>query len=764
MAKPTQRAEVNNFIRGLITEASPLNYPANASLEEENFELNRDGSRDRRLGLGFEPLYNTRTIPYSVIDKDSIKLSTFKWVSVAGSLVDDFLVVQIEQTLQFYNLNAGSISGSGYIGEIQLVSFPVGTLYSFTSVDGTLVAAAGVDTVALVSYTSGSFTVSYERLLVRDSWGIQVVSQPEYENDVTYRGLIGIPIEHVYNLQNQSWGIPRKNAANVLVDPLVQYQTDLSINPSNSEAVWTGLQFQPVTAGVTFERMYTNLYTETLGASVIASKGYYVIDLLRRGSSRVAAFANNKVKYPVLAINSMTAPADVTSGGARIVTEFAGRVWYAGFAGDVTNGDSRSPNLANFICFSQLVKDRTNFVKCHQEGDPSSRDSADLLDTDGGFLRVSGAKNIISLVNIETSLIAIADNGVWSVTGGGDYGFSATNYKVAKISTFGGLSSTSVVLEGGRVFFWSADGIYVIAKDNLGNLGVTNITQTTIQTLYENIPNESKLEAVGSYDTISKKVRWLYKTGIRFGLDSVTKEVVLDTVTSAFYQNRIGVLGANTVQAISMFSGTPFRRGGALSSVYVGTDLVYSDLEDVGVEDEIRTTGIQSIRYLVLGYVGGVMYVTVAYYNNTDFLDWKDVDGAGVDAKAFMLTGQQTAGDSAIAKQIPYLVMYFTRTEFGVTSELVPDRQSGCLMRCQWDFANTVASNKWSALVQTYRYRRAQYVTGPDDTYDNGLSVVTSKSKVRGRGKAFSLYLETEPLRDCRVLGWSISMNGNTNV
>lgn len=764
MAKPTQRAEVNNFIKGLITEASPLNYPPNASLAEENFELNRDGSRDRRLGLGFEPLYNTRTIPYSIIDKDTIKLSTFKWVNVAGSLTDDFLVVQMEQTLQFYNLNAESISGSGFTGQLVLTSFPVGTIYSFTSIDGTLVVAAGVDTVAIIGYTGGVFSLSYERLLVRDSWGVQVSEQPAYENDITYRGNAGLPAQHIYNLQNQSWGIPRKNSAGTLTDPVSQYQTDLSLVPSNSETVWTGLQFQPVTGGVTFERMYTNLYTELLGASVIASKGYYVIDLLRRGTSRVTAFANNAAKYPELITESIVVPSDITSGGAKIVTEFAGRIWYAGFSGKLMDGDSRSPNLSNFVCFSQLIKDKTNFAKCYQEGDPSSRDSADLLDTDGGFLRVSGVKNIIALVNIESSLIIIADNGVWSVAGGADYGFTATNYKVTKISTFGGLSPTSVVLEGGRVFFWSTDGIYIIAKDNVGNLGVTNITQTTIQTLYENIPNDSKEEAVGAYDTISKKVRWLYKVGSRFGTDSITQELVFDTVSSAFYQNKIGNLAENSIQAMSMFVGSPFRRGGALSPVYVGTELVYSDLEGVGVEDEIRTTGIQSVRYLVLGYVDNVLYVTVAYYNNTDFVDWKEVDGVGVDAKAFLLSGQQTAGDSAIAKQIPYLVMYFTRTELGVTPELAPDRQSGCLMRCQWDFANTIASSKWSALVQTYRYRRAQYVTGLDDAYDNGFSVISSKSKVRGRGKAFSLYLETEPLKDCRILGWSISLNGNSNV
>ena len=32
------KIQVNNFIRGLITEASPINFPENASLDEANYE------------------------------------------------------------------------------------------------------------------------------------------------------------------------------------------------------------------------------------------------------------------------------------------------------------------------------------------------------------------------------------------------------------------------------------------------------------------------------------------------------------------------------------------------------------------------------------------------------------------------------------------------------------------------------------------------------------------------------------------------------
>jgi len=760
MAKPSVRAEVNNFVQGLITEASPLNFPPNASLDEENFELNRDGTRDRRLGMGYEPGFVLREIPIPSVNAPEAKYATYKWTNVNGIPTDEFLVVQSERFLTFFDMGGESLSGGTPLGNVELVNFPIATRYSFTSGEGVLVVAAGVNTVALVSYDGSAFSVEYIRLKVRDVWGLEETGVPAYETDPTYRGVYDLL--HYYNLQNQSWGIPRKNPAGTLTDPLGEYVIDLGVYPSNSEVVWTGLQFQPVTAGVTFERMYTNLYVEALGANVKAPKGFFIIDLLDRGASRATEFNANIAKYPFFNQSLLISPDDSTSGGAKVVSEFAGRVWYSGFSGEVTGGDKRSPVLSNYIAFSQLVKNKSDFAKCYQDGDPTSRENSDVIDTDGGFLRVSGAKTILSLINLESHLIVIADNGVWTITGGNDYGFSATNYKVTKVSSFGGLSDSTVVVEGGRAFFWSEDGIYVIAKDQFGAFTVTNITQSTIQTLYENIDTVVKSEAVGEYDPINKKIRWLYKSGTKFGSDSVTKELVLDTVLNVFYQNRINRVLSNSVEAVSLFSSTPFKRGEVFNPVYVGSEQVFAGAEAVGITETIRTSGIQSMRYLVVYIQNGVSYFTFSYYNNAEFLDWEEVDGVGVDAKAYLLSGQQTTGDSAIAKQIPYLIMFFRRTEEGVTPAFVPAKQSGCLMRCQWDFSNTINSKKWSPLVQTYRYRRAQYVTGLDDDYDNGFELVVSKSKVRGRGKAFSIYLETEPAKDCRIVGWSISLNGNT--
>lgn len=760
MAKPSIRAEVNNFIGGLITEASPLNFPPNASLDEENFELNRDGTRDRRLGMGFEPGYVLKETPLTDVEAATAVFSSFKWQSVNGDSTKEFLVAQTGNTLTFFDVNVSSISGEGLIGELELTSFDPNVRYSFTSTEGILVVVSGAETIALVSYITGTLAVTYERLQVRDVWGVEETTIPQYETDIYYRGAASE--QHIYNLQNQSWGLPRRNSANVLIDPVEEYKNTYSFYPSNSEVVWTGLQFQPVTAGVTFERMYVNLYEEILGGNVKAPKGYYTIDLLDRGNSREVEFAKNHSKHSIMFLPSVSLPQDKTPNGPSVATEFAGRVWYAGFSGEVLSGDKRSPNLVNYVMFTQLVRNKADFIKCFQDGDPTSRENADLVDTDGGFVRISGAKKIISLIDLESHLIVIADNGVWTVSGGNDYGFSAVNYKVAKVSSFGGISDSTVVIEGGRAFFWSQDGIYVIAKDQFGSFVVTNITQATIQTLYENIDPASKIAATGDYDPISKKIRWVYKTGDRFSSESETKELVLDMVLNVFYQNRINRTNSNNIEVMSLFVSIPYRRGEVFNPVFVDDEQVVSDTESVGINEEIRTTGLQSVRYLTVQISGGASYFAFSYYNNVDFLDWQEVDGVGVDAAAYLLTGQQTTGDSAIAKQIPYFVMYMKRTESGVTADFVPDRQSGCLMRCQWDFANTIVSNKWSPLVQVYRYRRAQYITGPDDEYDNGFELTISKSKVRGRGKAFSIHLETEPGKDCRIVGWSISLNGNT--
>lgn len=779
--KRAQRAEINTFVRGLITEASPLNFPPDASADEENFDLHRDGSRSRRLGMDFEDGFALRATNVSHTDIDAAGTNTYRWKDVAGSVSLELQVVQFNQKLSFYDASKENLSVGGFRADLVLSAFPTNKNYFFASIEGYLVVVAGTDTFAIVSYnaSTGVFSVEYDRILIRDVFGVESLN-PNYETDVSARGLL--EPNHYYNLQNQSWGVPKKAFLNfpdqgrsqlMMVDPVLVYRRTYGLVPSNAEQVWTGMQFTPVQADQEpYERMFINLYEEALGSEVKSAKGYFIIDALRRGQSRLDAQLRNKAKYQELFIwpdTGETVPesqfiprADFTPGGASCVSEYAGRIFYSGFEGKVIDGDLRSPNYSNYVFFSQLVKNKKDLSKCYQEGDPTSRENNELLDTDGGFLRVSEAVDIISLVNIGSQLIVLAKNGIWSITGGSDYGFSATNYKVTKISTLGTISASSVIVEGEQVFYWSFDGIYTIARNQFGDLTVSSMTISTIQKFYDEISTQARERAFGVYDTINKKIRWIVKEGPIFGSGCVIKELIFDTQLGCFYPYRISTNPINITSIVGMFITDPINTGIEEELVYAGADQVLAGSDFAVINSQTRTSSKSNIKYITVhSYLGDVTY-TFSLLKDNEFRDWKSIDGVGIDAAAFFLTGDQTVGDSAVMKQVPYLITHMIRTERTVDTNGVPQDKSGCVVRVRWGFTDGVQSGKWTVPFQIYRYPRHFFGDVNAGTYETGHSLITTKNKVRGRGQAYALHFQTEPFKDCKLLGWNMTINGNS--
>jgi hypothetical protein len=169
MPKQGQRAEINTFIQGLITEASPLNFPPNASQEEENFVLKRDGTRHRRLGLDYSP-GNTFRDPGLGVDILSKGYNTFIWEGADGFPNVELLVVQMGTSVYFFDLNG---VGDGHLGYLTM-PFSEDATYSFAAVEGKLVIAGGHPSVVMVSYISGVFSQEELTLKVRDFWGVEV--------------------------------------------------------------------------------------------------------------------------------------------------------------------------------------------------------------------------------------------------------------------------------------------------------------------------------------------------------------------------------------------------------------------------------------------------------------------------------------------------------------------------------------------------------------------------------------------------------------
>lgn len=119
-------------------------------------------------------------------------------------------------------------------------------------------------------------------------------------------------------------------------------------------------------------------------------------------------------------------------------------------------------------------------------------------------------------------------------------------------------------------------------------------------------------------------------------------------------------------------------------------------------------------------------------------------------------------GDFQRQKQVTYLTTYAQKTETGFDANFNPINPSSIKVQSQWNWTNSAASNKWSEPFQVYRHKRFWIPSNVSEEFNDGEYVVTTKNKLRGRGKVLSLKFSTEPGKDFHLLGWSFigAVNG----
>ena len=122
------------------------------------------------------------------------------------------------------------------------------------------------------------------------------------------------------------------------------------------------------------------------------------------------------------------------------------------------------------------------------------------------------------------------------------------------------------------------------------------------------------------------------------------------------------------------------------------------------------------------------------------------------------------AGDTQLDKQVAYLTTHFIRTEDGFDVSYNPQNESSCLVQFQWEWANSVASNKWSNALQAYRYKQVYMPEDTDDDYDTGYKLITTRNMIRGSGRVFSILFSSEAGKDMRLVGWGLNITSNTKV
>lgn len=774
--------QINAFVRGLITESSPLTYPENASLDEQNFVLNRDGSRYRRLGMEYEDDYVLNDTGSSTLDT----VEYHNWTISGGTTNIAIGVVRIYDKLWFINMldrsPSSALLNSG--NPLTIAQLTTANLSSAVINNSLILVSSDLPYPIRLVYDQATDTVSQEqyKVYVRDFWGV-------YDGLIDNERPTVISNCHKYNLLNQGWGatVPviatcgTKNAIDCTQQIISKYPSNCDVWTVGKVSDNTSADFENYSPNEMIKRMHDFLY---------APHGKHIIDVFNRGSSREAAsgvtVAGTPVNgttdpqitwtgsltnsTPVNQVNPTSSapvqttqnlPIDKETGSFTTVAAFAGRIWYSGIKSAVIDPDPKSPNYSGYVFFSQTVNNDQRLGKCYQEADPTSEEISDIIDTDGGTVHIVDAIGIQALIPVKNKLLVFAENGIWQISGG-EANFSATDYDISRISSIGTTSVKSIVAVNSEVFYWAKGGIYRIVYDDTdGGLKSENLSLTSIQSFFLDIPEIGRRNVRGIFDEQQNTIKWIYNNSSTYnGEAKYNRELVLDLTLGAFYPNTID---DTTVYIVDLIRAPDYAESQAIDEVVVGTDpVILSDSSEVVVNITENLQRISVLSYLTIN--PSTLKWTLSRYSNTTFLDWVIATG-GLDYSSYLVTGYDIFGEILRKKQVPYVIFYFDRTENGFTNvggNLQIDNPSSCLVQAQWNWTNSANSGKWGTPFQAYRILRNYIPSGPADTFDYGDRVIVTKNKLRGSGRSLSLKIQSETGKDMKILGWAMTVTGNT--
>lgn len=734
MPQSLNQKAVNNFIRGLITEAAELTFPEGASVDELNCDLRRDGTRRRRLGVALEESYSLSSFTIS----DTDKIATGKWINVGGNAELEFLVVQKGATLYFYNKADLPHSAQIEANSVNLASYEYSgsggaetAKCQFASLNGLLVVSSNAINTIAIEYDAGTFTVTEVDFRTRD-----FDYQGDINGDPTYfefydRSVEGVdaPIGRQYDTLNSGWASENNGRTGTA---LAYYQTQKATgdHPPLTHPWFSGKN--------TSDQQDVAEWEKIDAGTSLSGNGHYILDFF------------NKDRATASGLVGLTT--ETESSRFKSVVAFGGRIFYAGLD---------SAKNAGTILFSRIIDTTDDLGICYQRNDPTAEYLSDLLDNDGGAIKIPDAVNIQKLYAFQSSIFVFAENGVWQITGV-DGVFKATVFAINFISPVGILNPESFVEAEGLPFWWSRYGIHTLQVDPVSGQGAEqNLSIPTIQTLWDKIDSDAKSKTVAAYDRINKRIFWGYPDNGETVETKLNNFLILDIPLQAFYPWKVNDQASST----SSIVGMAFYSGFGATSLELdvtsnsGADDVVTSAGDDVVSTQISTFNIGDPAIVLLIRNGTDNKLTMGGFTDTGFQDWGDTDYT-----SFAITGYDFMGDLTRHKNTPFLITYARLTEEGFTGteeegyEAI--RPSSLKVSTAWDFKDT-----FSTPQQAYRLKYP-VVPNPSDlsVYDYPEDVVTTRLKIRGNGRSMRIKYESEAGKDFVLLGWGLITATNPRI
>lgn len=205
MAEAKTNKLYRSFVRGLMTEASPLTYPEDTSWDELNTVPTRKGNRTRRFGIN----YSDDNVA-AMTQEETDAQQEFMWRAAAADIGNTFLVVQNGNILSFYDRAQSAFAANKKTFYISLDAYKRPGVDSmrrspcrFASGKGFLFVVNKDMEPIIVTYNPDTDTIQSNKITIsaRDFEGLF----DGLSNDAEPTTL---STEHFYNLLNQGWVAP----------------------------------------------------------------------------------------------------------------------------------------------------------------------------------------------------------------------------------------------------------------------------------------------------------------------------------------------------------------------------------------------------------------------------------------------------------------------------------------------------------------------------------------------------------------------------
>ena len=788
-----------NFSAGLNSDASPVVFPENFSVDEQNFEILKDATRRRRRGIYPENIFTGGYTPPSV--STTYACRTHKWSDVSGDPNTNFIVIQYGSTLHFYR-DTQPVGSNKIEFTVDLTKFVTNS--SLTS----LVATIDID----AAFGRGHFFVTH-KLLNPFYIKYNAVTQVFEANEITIkeRDFEGVDDgitstsspasntdSHRYNLHNRGW----------LKKDIDAYFTSKSLYPSKN--MIPSLGYRRTTTASVAESDWTKAFSPDkliaeLFQDASAPIGHFIRDPFVTNRLSLADAAAN------IPVSSWTISG--TTGGTQTITittatahgMVAGnRFWIeghaAGYASSFTGGGGTfslnkyysldgwntvttaptTTSLTITITFpsdflvwtaqfqfkgtiqSTYIDNPYGYATDYRPtcvefyagrlwftGTPHEKVStkifySQVIESDGQYGKCYQVadptdENISDLVDTDGGVITIPEA-------------ANIHYIMAFSGSLLVFASNGVwAVAGGQSGYFTATSYAIRKISDIGSTGAGSIV------LAENIPmywSTSGIYAfsqdansgfisvqsisVNKIDSFYRDIPYLSKQKVQCTYDDIEKRVYwLYSSTSTTDWHYDSALVFN----LKFLAFSPWKIYRTLTGSPAYTTSIFT----------VRDTG-SYIRLKFVGIYNGKLHIADTSANT--YADWNSGE-----EQAYVITGYDTLETPQYTKYAPYITVFQNKTETGFTTsftDLVPVGESSLTMQAQWDWTDRTTAGKWGSAQQVYRHRRLYTPVDASDTFDNGETLVITRNKVRGRGRCLSIKFTVGTGKDSWLLGWTI--------